>query len=424
MRFRGKDFENRNLYLRGRFYWVNFKTCEGKRYFISTETDDIAKAREIRDERLKGIGPMVTERLTVERAINLYLTERKELGEKIPERAKRSLHDDELVLKRFQNYIGKDRDIKSLDDNDFDGFEVWLIDNFPRAKSIHRRNRHFKILNIFFNRCVRRRRMKFNPILAYLDELQTEEKRDRYASVSEYSRLLTVCSDPQNKFNPLLRPIIETLAITGLRLGDVLGLAWDNVDFNAGEIRIVQMKTRKKHVVPIGERLSTILQAIPSHMDSPYIFNVVGKRVNQNGWLRGEFAKAKRMAGIADFRFHDLRRTTATHSQDDSSMDAIQKTIGHATPSMTRRYVIERTDIKKRVQNSLVERLYSDCVTKSVTIDPSVTPAFIEELAKADDGQSEVSKTGVAEWQTRQTQNPTPSPTEDTSSDGKPPEPT
>ncbi len=116
--------------------------------------------------------------------------------------------------------------------------------------------------------------MKFNPILPYLDELQTEEKRERYATVSEYARLLTVCSDSKNEFNPLLRPIIETLAITGLRLGDVLGLAWDNIDFVVGEIRIVQMKTRKKHVVPIGERLSTILSAITSHLDSPYVFNV------------------------------------------------------------------------------------------------------------------------------------------------------
>ena len=315
MKYRGNDVENRNLYLRGRVYWVTYTGRDGKRKFDSTETDDIAKAREIRDERLKGIGPTAIDRLTVEKAISLYLTERRELGEKIPERMKRSLHDDELVLQRFQDYIGKDRDIKSLDDNDFDGFEVWLIDHFPRAKSVHRRNRHFKILNIFFNRCVRRRRMKFNPILPYLDELQTEEKRERYATVSEYAQLLTVCSDPKNKFTPLLRPIIETLAITGLRLGDVLGLAWDNVDFVAGEIRIVQMKTRKKHVVPIGERLSTILSTITSHLDSPYVFNVAGKRVTQNGWLRGEFAKAKRLAGIADFRFHDLRRTAATHSQ-------------------------------------------------------------------------------------------------------------
>ena len=221
----------------------------------------------------------------------------------------------------------------------------------------------------------------------------------------EFSKLLTVCSDPQNNFNPLLRPIIETLAITGLRLGDVLALAWDNVDFEAGEIRIVQMKTRKRHIVPIGERLNQIFRTIPPHMDSPYIFNVKGKRVTQNGWLRGEFKKAKKIAEIADFRFHDLRRTAATHSQDDSSLDAIQKTIGHATSAMTRRYVIERTEIKKRVQDSLVNRLYPDCVTKSVTIDPSVPPDNNGGPTKTDGYQAEASKAGVAEWQTRQTQN-------------------
>jgi len=427
MKFRGKEYENRNLYPRGRVYWVTFTGRDGKRKFVSTETDDIVKAREIRDAYLSGKGPSGNPSeliLTVEKAINLYLSEREELGEKIPEKKKRSLHDDRRVLGRFQNYIGKDRDIKTLDDSDFDGFEIWLIDNFPKAKSVHRRNRHFKILNLFFNRCVRKRRMKFNPVLPFLDELQSEDKRERYATVSEYVKLLAACSAPANGFNPLLRPIVETLTITGLRLGDVLSLAWDNVDFEAGEIRIVQMKTRKRHIVPVGERLRNILATTQQHLDSPYIFNVAGKRITQNGWLRGQFQKAVAAAGIKDFHFHDLRRTAMTHSGGNASLDAIQKTFGHATPAMTERYMIPITENKRKVQDLLTSLLYGASVTKKVTLAPSVAPSQIGAPAKTDGDEGETTDAGVAEWQTRQTQNLVVPPTENPSPDDKPSEPT
>ena len=68
---------------------------------------------------------------------------------------------------------------------------------------------------------------------------------------------------------------------------------------------------------------------------------------------------------------------------------------------MTQRYVIGRTELKKRVQNSLVGRLYGDSVTKIVTIVPSVAPSNIGVTAKTDESEANVASAGVAEWQTR-----------------------
>jgi len=402
MKFRGRAYENRNLYLRGRYWWVTYTNAKGKRKFENTGKTDLFEAQKIRDLRLIGIGPKGKQDsdLTIEQAIHLYLEERRELGRKIPAKLKRSLHDDERVLGRLQEFVGGERLLSTLDDSDFDGFEGWLIEKYPKATSIHRRNRHFKILNIFFNRCLRKRRMKFNPILPHLDELLPEEKRERFLKVAEYSTLLRVCSEPQNGFNPMLRPIVEVGAITGLRLNDVLMLSWQNIDFEAGEIRIIQMKTRKKHLIPIGTRLREILMSIQPDMDSPYVFCWQGKRVTKNGWFRTEWKKACRLAGLSDVRYHDLRRTHATHSQDDSPVDIIQRNLGHSSRSMTDRYIGGKVEPLKKAQEALTARLYDfgDGVLHKVLQSRS-TVALLQRVRPSESNDNEVKATyaGVAE---------------------------
>lgn len=359
MKFRNRPYELRNLHHHGKFWWVNI-TKGKERIYKNTYQTDVEKAMEYRDKLLQGReaikGPV---HLTVRQAMYLYLKERRLLGRNKPKKVKRTLRDDVVVFDRFLEFLGdKTRLLASLeDDGSLDGFELWLIKNYPKAKSIHRRNRHFKILSVLFNWSMRRKRMKSNPVHPYLDELETEEPRDRFLSVTEYFKLLRECSKPT--YHVLLRPIIEVATQTTLRIGDVLSLSWDRVHFDNSEIHVTQKKTGKKIIVPIGDLLSEILKSIPQNPDSPYVFNWEGKRVSQNGWLKSQFKKACANAELKDVRVHDLRRTGATHSQDSASLDTIQNQLGHESKQMTRNYVRPKTSVLKKSQDNMVNVLYS-----------------------------------------------------------------
>jgi integrase len=57
------------------------------------------------------------------------------------------------------------------------------------------------------------------------------------------------------------------------------------------------------------------------------------------GDLRHSFTSACRKAGIADFRFHDLRHTNACHlAMHRVHIRALQELLGHKTLAMKQRY--------------------------------------------------------------------------------------
>ncbi len=55
--------------------------------------------------------------------------------------------------------------------------------------------------------------------------------------------------------------------------------------------------------------------------------------------VKHSFTSACRKAGIADFRFHDLRHTYASHlAMRGVHIRALQELLGHKTLAMTQRY--------------------------------------------------------------------------------------
>ena len=65
------------------------------------------------------------------------------------------------------------------------------------------------------------------------------------------------------------------------------------------------------------------------------------KRQNGEDWgqIRTAFEKAVDRAGLADFRFHDLRHTAASHlAMRGRLLREIQEVLGHKSFSMTLRY--------------------------------------------------------------------------------------
>ncbi len=89
------------------------------------------------------------------------------------------------------------------------------------------------------------REFEWNPIQEV--RLFKEQHRNRILKFEEYQRFLAEC--------PLhFKPVVELAFMTGMRKGDILGLRWDQIDFQEKVISLEasDTKTQEGREIPLG----------------------------------------------------------------------------------------------------------------------------------------------------------------------------
>jgi integrase len=129
-----------------------------------------------------------------------------------------------------------------------------------------------------------------------------------------------------------------TLAVnTGMRKGEIMGLAWERVDFSRGVLLLEQTKSGRRREIPMNRAVYDALSGLPGLKTEGLIF----RRKNGAAWgqIRTAFAGALTKAKIEAFRFHDLRHTYASWLvMRGRSLKEVQELLGHQEFSMTLRY--------------------------------------------------------------------------------------
>jgi integrase len=84
--------------------------------------------------------------------------------------------------------------------------------------------------------------------------------RIRWLEPEEESRLLDACASSSN---PALLAILRVGLETGLRRGELLGLAWDRFDMTRGVLRLEITKSGKRREVPMRQAVYDTLAGLP-----------------------------------------------------------------------------------------------------------------------------------------------------------------
>ena len=159
--------------------------------------------------------------------------------------------------------------------------------------------------------------------------------RVRYLTPDDERRLLEACS-------PALRAIVEFALHTGIRKGAILGLRWQDVDLAAGLITVpaVLSKSKGAYHVAINRRVAELLaERRDSGFNSPEDVVFCTRRGERRRSIENAWKRARADAGLEDFRFHDLRHTSASRIvQAGHSLFDAGEHLGHKTASMTKRY--------------------------------------------------------------------------------------
>jgi integrase len=128
---------------------------------------------------------------------------------------------------------------------------------------------------------------------------------------------------------------IRLLILTGCRLGEILTLKWEYVDFNRAALFLPDSKTGKKTVI-----LNAPALAVLSGLDrvGPYV--IPGGNIEKpRSDLKRPWAAVLKRAGLSGVRLHDLRHTYASFGAGSGlGLPIVGKLLGHSQPSTTARY--------------------------------------------------------------------------------------
>jgi integrase len=161
---------------------------------------------------------------------------------------------------------------------------------------------------------------------------------------------------PPDVLGPVIRVVVLTAAMTGLRQSELLGLRWRDVDWTAQRMRVRNAWVRGEHSgegksdlstrrsVPMADRLARELdrwsQRTLYGADDDLVFaHPQSGRPLDRTKLTRRFKAACVAAGVRPIRFHDLRHTFATRlAASGQPMRTIQEFLGHADSKTTQIY--------------------------------------------------------------------------------------
>ncbi|MBI2358933.1 MAG: tyrosine recombinase XerC [Deltaproteobacteria bacterium] len=198
----------------------------------------------------------------------------------------------------------------------------------------------------FFRYLVEEKHLARNPLFGFATPKQ-EKPLPVFLSVDDAFRLLGGVQRP-GVLGLRDRAILEVLYSTGVRVSELVGLDWEDVDFNLGILRVLG-KGAKERIVPVGEVALKALEAY--RVEQPgkpgraakggaaVFLNHRGLRITVRSVAR-IVERHLRAAGIpVRMGPHGLRHSFATHLLNGGAdLRAIQELLGHSSLSTTQRY--------------------------------------------------------------------------------------
>jgi len=229
-----------------------------------------------------------------------------------------TLYEIALSLRNFERLIGKCNS-KQITQSAIDKFILQRGTEVSRPTL----NKDIRDLKTFVNWCKKKRYIN-NGI--ELRELKEEERPVKSLTDVQIRKLL-VAYEP---YVAMKMGILLALG-TWLRCGDIDSLKISDIDFEKNSISTTSRKTKKSMA---SRPVSTEVMAELSRY-------VCGLDVGQEKLFRTKFSHRKwrkicKQAGLADLKFHDLRKTFCSLlAQNGVSTAVTQRLLEHSSPHLT-----------------------------------------------------------------------------------------
>lgn len=194
---------------------------------------------------------------------------------------------------------------------------------------------------------------KTASIVRYLDD--AEEQRLRGALKARDARIMQGRASgnawrEKRGYEPLpgisgpygdhLTPMVVLSMNTGLRRGELLGLAWANIDFECGTLTVAGESAKSGHTrrIPLNQEARGVLENWGGLTNKTgLVFK--GRYGGQLDNVRKSWAGVLKSADIQNFRWHDLRHHFASRLvMNGADIYVVKELLGHSTIAITEKY--------------------------------------------------------------------------------------
>ena len=206
------------------------------------------------------------------------------------------------------------------------------------------------LLFTMFEDAIENEILKINPVKKAKSLKQTEDTKIKRLELTpfktnEINQILSVATNQDKN-------LIATLFMTGLRIGECLGLTWDCIDFENktitvkkqivnGKIKDILKTSNSKRIIPIIEALIPFLenQKILTGKENSFIFltKKTNKHYHSAGKIREQiWVKTLKKANIEYRNLHQTRGTfISTLISNGEDINYVSKIAGHENVKIT-----------------------------------------------------------------------------------------
>ena len=238
--------------------------------------------------------------------------------------------------------IGKDR-LVEIDEH----LRRLPISEERRGRSEATINHYFGLLKTFFNYAVLKKYIRENPVKEVRP--YTVDEKHREYTPEELERILDAADRVESecrrsaRAQKYVKRIILLLLYTGMRVGEVKNLKWENVGKDRITLKRTETTQKKEKIIPLTDGVKRILEELKDGRRwDGYVLPLEkrGKKIDLShvNW------KIRKYSGVKDFIFHNLRHTASTIMVSEAlgkgvGLADVMKILGHSQVETTMRYL-------------------------------------------------------------------------------------
>lgn len=356
---------------RGEYQWevqIRKKGFPEQRKTFNTKPEAEAWAAVIESKMVRGVflSRAEAERTTLVQIIDRYI------NEVTP--THRGENSEALRLKTMRCHPLASRFLASLTSTDFAKYRDERLKGTPEKKPVKPATVH-RELGLFQQVIDQARReweisLPENP-LRLVNRPKFQNARNRRLEASEEKYLLAALESggrgEDGKFmegtrNPWVAPVVKLAIETAMRQGEILSLAWDNINLDVATAHLPMTKNGIARTVPLSIKAVAILRALPRSIDGQ-VFPITQNAL-KIAWQRALFRarqdyekdceKAKTKLDprfLQNLTFHDLRHEAVSRIAEKlPNILELASVSGHKDLQMLKRYYhVHAADTAKKL---------------------------------------------------------------------------
>ena len=244
---------------------------------------------------------------------------------------------EQIIRVHLVPFFG-DRELRSVEPEQVEEYKAAKVAALS-AKTV---NNHIGVLSMIFRKAVEWGYCERNPVTG-VGLLRLPPQEFKFWDRQQSDAFLAALGEAE----PAWVPFFLCALRTGMRLGELFALRWDDLDFVKRQVRVVWSYTHKRlgspkngkgRTIPMSPELADALRG-SRHLRGPLVFCRDEGGYLTRDMVKHPFDRATRKAGLQAIRLHDLRHSFASQLvMAGVPLTAVKEYLGHSDLTMTMRY--------------------------------------------------------------------------------------